>query len=218
MTRLIRGDDRSTTFFAAIDFVNYEQVPGDIVEFGVFSGISLALLAQGHQFDTKGMTRRVAGFDSFDGLPPSDEEHARWTVGACATNHGSHPILPSGARVTPDITRELFALCGLPAPDLHVGLFEHTVRSVVPARHRAVAVVHMDCDLYESTKTALEGIAPALQDGTVLLFDDWFHYRGNPCKGEARAFREFLEHHPEWQSVHYRSYSTFCNAFILSRR
>ena len=57
-----------------------------------------------------------------------------------------------------------------------------------------------------------------LQDGAVLLFDDWFHYRGSPEKGEARAFDEFLRAHPEWRSVHYRSYATFCNAFILSRR
>jgi hypothetical protein len=218
MTRLIRGDQRASTFFAAIDFVNYEQVPGDIVEFGVFTGISLALLAQGHRFDDKGMARRVAGFDSFDGLPSSAEEHARWHEGACQTNHGWHPLAAPGARVTPDMTRELFTACGLSAPELHVGLFDRTVPSVIPATYPAVAVVHVDCDLYESTRSVLTGIAPALQDGTVLLFDDWFHYRGNPHKGEARAFTEFLDAHPEWEAAHYRSYGTFCNAFILTRR
>ena len=218
MTRLIRGDQRASTFFAAIDFVNYEQVAGDIVEFGVFTGISLALLAQGHRFDDKGMARRVAGFDSFDGLPPSSEEHARWHEGACQTNHGWHPLAAPGARVTPDMTRELFAACGLSAPELHVGLFDRTLPQAIPATYPAVAVVHVDCDLYESTRSVLTGIAPALQDGTVLLFDDWFHYRGNPRKGEARAFTEFLEAHPEWEAAHYRSYGTFCNAFILTRK
>jgi len=162
MTRLIRGDQRASTFFAAIEFVNYEQVPGDIVEFGVFTGISLALLAQGHRFDDKGMARRVAGFDSFDGLPPSAEEHARWREGACQTNHAWHPLAAPGARVTPEMTRELFAACGLPAPELHVGLFDQTVPPVVPATYSAVAVVHIDCDLYESTQSVLTGIAPAL--------------------------------------------------------
>ena len=216
--QLIRRDPRSQTFFSAIDFVNYEQVAGDIVEFGVFTGISLALLAKAHSFDPKGMTRRIVGFDSFDGLPPSAEEHARWHEGACRTSHGWHPFVPEGARVTPDITHELFAACGLPAPDLHEGHFDRTARRLFPAPYGAVAVAHLDCDLYESTKSALESIGPALQDGTVLLFDDWFHYRGNPAKGEARAFREFLDAHSEWTSTHYRSYSTFCNAFILSRR
>jgi hypothetical protein len=52
----------------------------------------------------------------------------------------------------------------------------------------------------------------------MILFDDWFHYRGNPNRGEARAFREFTSAHPEWEPVHWTGYGTFCNAFILSRR
>ncbi len=219
MTRLIRGDDRATTFFAAIDYANYEGIPGDIVEFGVFTGRSLALLAQGHAFDSKGMTRRIVGFDSFDGLPASAEEHARWREGACRTGGAEwHPFVRPGARVTPEIVMRLFAACALPAPELHVGLFDESVPPVVPSRYPAIAVAHIDCDLYESTRSALEAIAPALQDGTMLLFDDWFHYRGHPCRGESRAFDEFLDAHREWHGVHYRSYGTFCNAFILSRR
>ena len=31
---------------------------------------------------------------------------------------------------------------------------------------------------------------PALQDGAMVMFDDWFHYRGNPRKGQSRAFSE----------------------------
>jgi len=218
MDQLIRRDPRSSTFFSAIEFIDYERIPGDIVEFGVFAGMSLAVLAKGHSFDPKGMTRRIVGFDSFDGLPRSTEDHARWDEGACRTNHAWHPLLAEGARVTPQATRDLFDACDLAAPHLHAGRFDETAPPLFPAMYNAVALVHVDCDLYESTKTALDSIAPALQDGTVVLFDDWFHYRGNPSKGEARAFREFLDGHPEWTAVHYRSYATFCNAFILSRR
>jgi hypothetical protein len=218
MTQLIRRDERSSTFFHAIEYINYERVAGDIVEFGVFTGVSLALLAQGYGFDPKGMDRRVLGFDSFEGLPPSAEEHARWHTGACSTTVTWHPLVPEGSRVTPDITRALFAACNLPAPELHVGPFDTTAPPLFRSVHTEVALVHLDCDLYESTRGALDAVAPALQDGSVLLFDDWFHYRGNPQKGEARAFHEFLAAHPEWQAVHYRTYATFCNAFILSRR
>ena len=52
----------------------------------------------------------------------------------------------------------------------------------------------------------------------MLLFDDWFHYRGHPGKGEARAFSEFLAAHPEWGAAQYQPYATFCNSFILHRR
>ena len=69
-----------------------------------------------------------------------------------------------------------------------------------------------------SAKQVLNGVAPILQDGALILFDDWFMYRGSPKKGEARAFNEFLEEHPEWEAIHYQSYSVFCNSFILHRK
>src|SRR5262249_23193150 len=108
MTQIIRRDPRSTTFLNAIDYINYERVEGDVVEFGVFTGLSLALFAQGHLFDPKGMERRFVGFDSFQGLPASDIAHGRWQPADCAVNHGWHPLLPIGARVTSDVTRDLF--------------------------------------------------------------------------------------------------------------
>ena len=44
--RMIQGDRRWPTFLNVIDYVNYEQVEGDILEMGVYSGLSLALLAK----------------------------------------------------------------------------------------------------------------------------------------------------------------------------
>ncbi len=217
MTQIIRRDPRSSTFLCAVDYINYEGIPGDVVEFGVFTGLSLALFAQGHGFDPKGMERRFIGFDSFEGLPASADPHARWQPADCAINHGWHPRLPIGGKVTPDVTRDLFAACELPPPVLHVGAFTDTVTRAVPAEIPAIALVHFDCDLYESTRDALEASAPALQDGAMLMFDDWFHYRGNPHKGQARAFGEFLSNHPEWTVSPYRAYATFCQAFVISR-
>jgi hypothetical protein len=217
MTQIIRRDPRSSTFMRALDYVNYERVPGDVLEFGVFTGLSLALLSQGHAFDPKGMSRRFVGFDSFEGLPRSADAHARWQPADCAVNHGWHPRLPIGGRVTPEVTRDLFAACGLTAPELHVGVFADSVAGVVPSRYSAIALLHLDCDLYESTRDALALTNSALQDGAMLMFDDWFHYRGNPHKGQARAFGEFLSNHPEWTASPYRSYATFCQAFVISR-
>jgi hypothetical protein len=218
LTQLTRRDRRFSTFVDGIEYINYEAVEGDIVEFGVFTGVSLALFAKAMTFDPKGMQRRLVGFDSFEGLPGSAEPHARWQPGDCSTNHSWHPFLAVGDAVTPDVTRRLFRACGLGEPVLHVGSFASTLPAAFPAQHPRVALAHFDCDLYESTRDALEAIAPALQDGSLLLFDDWFHYRGHPMKGEARAFGEFLDAHPEWGAVQYRTYATFCNSFILHRR
>ena len=120
--------------------------------------------------------------------------------------------------MTPDATRRLFALCGLPEPRIEVGWFADTLRATVPATYLRIAVLHVDCDLYESTRDVLDGVRPALQDGTVVLFDDWFLFKGNPSKGESRAFGEFLAAHDEWDAVPYRTYGTCGRAFILSHR
>jgi len=217
ITELIRRDPRSATFFDAIEYTNYERVAGDIVECGVSGGLSLALLAKGATFDPKGMVRRIVGIDSFEGLPEATEPHARWRPGDCSRIQSWHPLVESGERVMPETTRRLFERCGLDGPMLHVGPFDRILPTVIPSVHPAIALLHIDCDLYESTRDVLAGVVPALQDGTIVLFDDWFHYRGNPQRGEARAFHEFLEQHPEWHAVHWRTYGTFCNAFILVR-
>lgn len=218
ITALMREDARTDTFVRALEFVNFEKVDGDVVECGVFGGLSLAVLAKAATFDPKGMRRRIVGFDTFDGLPPSQERHARWVAGDCARTHSWHPLAGPGERVSADLTRRLFRACGLSEPLLYEGPFDRTMTPAIREAHPAIALMHLDCDLYESTRDALDAAAPALQDGTLLLFDDWFHFRAHPRMGEARAFHEFLERHGEWQAQHWRSYATFCNAFILSRR
>ena len=211
-------DPRWNTFVRAAEFVHYERVAGDVLEFGVFGGLSLALLARAVAFEADPGARRVVGFDSFEGLPPSADAHPRWRPGDCGASHGWHPLLAPGAPVTAEATRALFSACRLAPPHLEVGRFADTIHAAIPARYAQAALVHVDCDLYESTRDVLEGLAPALQDGTVLLFDDWFHYRGRPDRGEQRAFAEFLDKHPEWGAAPWGQYATFCQAFILSRR
>jgi hypothetical protein len=218
MDEIIRRDARSDTFFRAIDYLNYESVPGDIVECGVFGGLSLAQFAKGMTFDSKGHARRIVGIDSFEGLPAASETHARWKAGDCALSHGWHPLAAPGQPVSAALVRELFRRCELPPPILHVGRFTDVMPPLVLGDLRRIALLHVDCDLYESTRDALALAAPALQDGAMVLFDDWFHYKGHPDKGEARAFAEFLRTHPEWHAVPWRSYATFCQAFILVRR
>jgi hypothetical protein len=212
-----RHAGRWAVFERAIDLVNRLGVPGDIVEFGVFAGASLALLAHAQRRHPRALPRRVVGFDSFTGLPATNDPHPVWRDGAFAVNEWWHPTLPVGAPATAGAVRELFRACDLPEPTLVDGVFGETVPRVVPQDVRAAALVHVDCDLYESSRDALAGVADALQDGTMLLFDDWFLYHGNPDRGEARAFREFLARRPEWGAAHYTSYGVCSNAFVLYR-
>ena len=55
-----------------------------------------------------------------------------------------------------------------------------------------VRFLHVDCDLYSSTKTIFGGLNNRLQMGTVILFDEFFNYPGWQS-GEYKAWRELCE-------------------------
>src|SRR5262245_30175369 len=157
-------------FVRATAYTSYEMVPGDVLEFGVFAGASLALLARAQMFNDARVTRRIVGFDSFAGLPPSEHQHPRWPSGLCSVNHWWHPLVPRNAPVSPRVIVELFRACRLPPPELEVGFYAETLSRVVPAKYSQAAILHIDCDLYESTCEVLESVGTILQDGTVVLF------------------------------------------------
>ena len=55
----------------------------------------------------------------------------------------------------------------------------------------------IDCDLKESTNYALNFIKPSLQEGTILIFDDFLDYKGSMEKGECGAFEDFKRENPK---------------------
>lgn len=50
--------------------------------------------------------------------------------------------------------------------------------------------MHIDCDLYSSTRTILALLAPRIVAGTIILFDEYFNYP-NWEQHEYKAFQEF---------------------------
>lgn len=136
---------------------------GMILEFGVAGGTSIRYLAER-------TTRPVHGFDSFEGLPADwggrHEEQGHYSTG------GVLPDVPAHVR-------------------LYKGWFEQTLPVFLERNPGPVAFVHVDCDLYASTKTVLDGIASRLQAGSILVFDEFFNIP-NWRNNEYRAFIEFV--------------------------
>ena len=79
------------------------------------------------------------------------------------------------------------------------------------------ALVHIDCDLYSSAIPCLDFIAPRLVDGAILMFDDWFCYRGREDKGVRRAFNEW-SNKVEYSFTEYSKYSWSGIMFICSKK
>jgi O-methyltransferase len=83
----------------------------------------------------------------------------------------------------------------------------------------AASIVMFDCDLYTSTKVALEFVEPLIRDQAILLFDDW-KLAGLDEKnlGEKRAFDEFLASHPELAVSSLPPYSNLSHVCLVTRR
>ncbi len=75
-------------------------------------------------------------------------------------------------------------------------------------------IVMIDCDLKESTRLALEFIKPAIQEGTIILFDDYVFFKGSEEKGECGAFNEFRNKYPNILFKRIFDYGYGSQAFI----
>ena len=132
-------------------------------EFGVAAGNSINFIA--------GLIPDrmiIHGFDSFEGLPET------WRDG-----------FPKG----------YFRLQGLPPVRrnvvLYKGWFDKTAPEFKLQQSGHLAFMHMDADLYSSTKTVFDVLWDRLVPGTVIVFDEFYNYPGWKS-GESKAFSELV--------------------------
>ena len=78
------------------------------------------------------------------------------------------------------------------------GFYKDTLenKTTIDLNIKKARVVLIDCDLKESTRLALEFIKPSIQEGTIILFDDYVFFKGNKNKGEYGAFEDFKKKYP----------------------
>lgn len=150
------------------DVLHEFQPRGWAIEFGVFSGFSLNVIAE---------YMPVIGLDSFEGLPED------W-----------RPGFPKGKFAIPEGPSIQDVLMMGPNRMVVVGLFEDTLPALVEKGLPRFGLVHIDCDLYSSTVTALEGVLPFIGPGTYVVFDEYHGYDGHE-KHEAKAWGEFCARH-----------------------
>ncbi len=86
------------------------------------------------------------------------------------------------------------------------------------AEQLRIALVTIDCDLYESAKDVFSFIDGHLTEGTLIYVDDFFAgYRGNSLKGVGRAFQEFrdaISH--RWSLIDHMTVGWWGKTFIVS--
>jgi hypothetical protein len=196
-------------FYAEImKYVEFNRLQGDYAEFGVYQGASfISSYRAASRLRLSQM--RFFAFDSFLGLPqpanPNDVEP--FQAGAFAAPMAIFEKALKRARVDPG------RVVIIP------GWFDVVLSREIKIEHglTRVAVAWIDCDLYESTVPVLEFLLNILEEGAILVFRDWYCYRGDRNQGEQRAVKEWLARYPDVALIPYRSISWNGEAFLFHR-
>jgi O-methyltransferase len=167
-------------FYKILNFLNINFVKGDYLEFGVFEGWSFLRAYHISLKMANLQNMNFIAFDSFAGLPKpesNDFGHIFEKGNYCCDKDR---FMNNLKRNRVDLSRVKIV----------TGFYEESLENVILPNK--ASFIWIDCDLYNSTKMVLDFILPYLQDGTVISFDDWYCYRGNPNFGEQKAWYEWL--------------------------
>ena len=150
----------------------------------MFSQVHHFVMQQGakahEKFDEKLKEMHFFGYDSFEGfgkLPDSDQ-HRFYTDINFKTNYEK-----VNSRVKKVIDESRFTL--------KKGYFDETL---IESSSRKSRIIFIDCDTQSSTNlTSIKLPKLSFQEGTILILDDYFSYKGSKEKGVAGAVDVFCK-------------------------
>jgi O-methyltransferase len=146
---------------------------GAVVEFGCYIGTTILFIRR--LLDTFDDRRAFHVYDSFEGLPPKtpeDESRAGEQFRAGELTASKKQFM-----------RE-FQKAGLRPPVVHKGWFKDITAADIPD---TIAFAFLDGDFYASIRDSLRLVLPRMQQGGVILVDD---YAREALPGVARAAHE----------------------------
>lgn len=163
--------------YEIIQILEKRSVKGAFVECGYGHGRSFAVLS--HFADKSG--RKIFGFDSFKGFPnvtPADyssrnPKRGQWSV---RTLKEANKFIKSLGIFKNNSNYKLKKL-----------IFDANTSN--PILNEKIALLHIDLDLYEGYKYALEIFFNQIQIGGIILFDEYNNYK---WPGASKAVNEFL--------------------------
>lgn len=159
------GMQRLTSLQSCVETVLEEQIPGDLVECGVWRGGASILMRA--VLAVYGDEKRCVWLaDSFEGVPPPDTEHYK-------ADKGIKLHRAAGVLAVPEAqVRANFERYGLLDDQVRFlpGWFKDTLQDAPIDR---IAILRLDGDLYESTIQALDALYPRLSPGGFCIIDDY---------------------------------------------
>ncbi|MET8150948.1 TylF/MycF/NovP-related O-methyltransferase [Actinoplanes sp. NPDC049668] len=179
--------EKQYALYLATRYVVKHDIPGAIVECGVWRGGSMHVVAR--TLAAIGDTSRdLYLFDTFEGMTPPTEKDV---------TNGGRPVAellsaqPKTARIwavaSLEDVQQGFESVPYPSEKIHYvkGPVEDTLPEQAPAQ---IAILRLDTDWYESTRHELLTMYDRLPSGGVLIIDDYGTYQG-----ARQAVDEFVE-------------------------
>lgn len=166
-TNMVLTLNEASQIFASVR--DTTKIPGDVAEVGVYMGGSAKLICE-----AKG-NRCLHLFDTFEGLPEVSE------------SRDSARFHKNQYSCTLEYVKRL--LSKYPNIFFYKGMFPSTAD---PVSDRQFSFVHLDVDLYESTKSCLEFFYPRMNRGGIIISHDYID-----SKGVKTAFQKYFKNKPE---------------------
>ncbi len=202
--------DRNEMLRKVMNYCAEARLGGDYLEFGVFKGGQFSAAMKWAAKNKKLDNMHFYAFDSFKGLPEikgKDVEFKQFDQGEYTASL--------------DVFKKTLRSAGLTEEKVKIvpGWFNETLNDKIKKSLplKMASIVWIDCDLYESTVPVLDFIKDYIVDGTLLVFDDWYLFRGNPRRGEQLAFSEWLKKNPQFSASEFHKYSWHGNSFIIHK-
>jgi hypothetical protein len=159
------------------------EIPGAIVECGVFKGASLIRFAAFRNLLGSPFTKKIIGFDTFDTFPETDY----------ADDMKFRQKFVSAAGEKSISRQQLMDVLKHKGTHEFVELVEGDITKTVPnyiKKHPElrISLLNLDTDIYEPAVTVLEYLYPRIVTGGILLIDDYGVF-----PGETKAVEEYFK-------------------------
>lgn len=132
------------------------DVPGDVLEVGVWRGGTGALLAA--RAKQLGLAARVHLCDTFEGVVKTSEADSHY-------GGGEH------ADTDAPLVRRLLERVDAAPVEIHVGIFPEDAPAALS--EQAFRFAHIDVDVYESGRDVFDWVWPRMAPGAIVVFDDY---------------------------------------------
>ena len=163
-------------------FMKTQKIRGDIVECGVFKGVSLIRFAIFREL-LQNQSKRIIGFDTFGKFPEAKFVKDKKKREKFLEMSGEQSIS----------TNQLLKILKQKKISHDVELIKGDItKSLIKYMNKnpkiQISLLNLDVDLYEPTKIILENLFPRISKGGILVLDDY-----NVFPGETEAVNEYFK-------------------------